>query len=318
MTAIGKNRKPPAIFRWIGVVLISVLSLFVLVVVIFAVAYSISNRTNGKIISSGVERRYLIHVPESYTPGNPVPLVISLHGFASWPRNQMDVSQWNELSDQKGFIVVYPSGIKYPKRWRLPVSSFNQPGTKEDVIFLSDLISTLEKDYSIDSRRIFANGLSNGAGMSVVLGCELSDRIAAIGGVAGAYLYPLDICLPKRPVPMIAFHGTDDPIVPYSGGPSHSFDEPFPSISEYMKERALLNGCELTPLVIMDEKTVSGIEFPKCSEDASVIFYTIYGGGHTWPGGGALPEWIAGYTSQAVSATQLMWDFFMEHPLPVQ
>ena len=74
--------------------------------------------------------------------------------------------------------------------------------------------------YNIDPGRIYANGLSNGGGMSYLLGCALSDRITAIGGVAGAYAFPLEECHPSRPVPMIAFHGTADPIVPYQGGAS--------------------------------------------------------------------------------------------------
>ena len=93
-----------------------------------------------------------------------------------------------------------------------------------DVRFISDLIDRLMAEYNIDPARIYANGLSNGGGMSDVLACTLSDRIAAIGGVSGAVpASRADECHPPRAVPVIAFHGTADPIVPYSGGESASF-----------------------------------------------------------------------------------------------
>ena len=115
------------------------------------------------------------------------------------------------------FLVVYPEGTGFPRRWR----AGGWPGDPmADVVFISDLIDTLSAEYNIDPARIYANGLSNGGGMSFLLGCALSDRIAAIGGVAGAYALPLEDCLPSRPVPMIIFHGTVDAIVPYLGGPS--------------------------------------------------------------------------------------------------
>ena len=94
------------------------------------------------------------------------------------------------------------------------------PGLTKDVRFISDLIDDLEKAYNIDPTRIYANGLSNGGGMAFVLSCTLSDRIAAVGMVAAAQMLPWSWCTDHRPVPMIAFHGTADSIVPYEGGTS--------------------------------------------------------------------------------------------------
>jgi len=183
-----------------------------------------------------------------------------------------------------------------------------------DVKFISDLIDQLETDYAIDPARIYANGLSNGGGMSYLLACELSDRIAAIGSVAGAYTYPSDLCQPERPMPLIAFHGTADPIVPFSGGPSESFDVPFPNVPAWMSAWAERNQCAAeTDLPSVAE--VSGVAYNQCSQSAEVVFYTIKGGGHSWPGGDPLPTWIVGETSQSISATDLMWQFFLEHPM---
>ena len=128
------------------------------VVLIAAVSVSFLNRTNGTIVSSGQKREYLLYVPKSYHRSKPTPLVISMHGAALWPAHQMNLSGWNRLADEHGFIVVYPSGSGVPQIWHLDRGA----GLKRDVSFISELIETLEAAYSIDPARIYANGISNG------------------------------------------------------------------------------------------------------------------------------------------------------------
>jgi polyhydroxybutyrate depolymerase len=234
--------------------------------------------------------------------------VISIHGFAEWPAHQQRMTHWNELADEYGFIVVYPSGRQVPKRWR--TDSIND---QSDARFISDLIDQLQQEYSIDPQRIYANGLSNGGGMSYFLSCTLSDRIAAFGGVAGAYLLPTEDCQPERPVPAIIFHGNTDPVVPFEGGPSRSFEIPFPVISDWVQELAARNGCSPAPITLPVQGEASGLHYSGCSQNAEVVYYIIDGGGHTWPGGDSLPKWIAGHTTQDIDATRLMWEFFSQH-----
>jgi len=291
------------------------LGLVVLVALVVVVTYNLINKTNGKLESSGKQRKYLLYVPESYDPGKPTPLVISLHGFVEWPAHQMQISGWNELADEQGFIVVYPSGTGFPLRW----NAFEMPVLQNtpliDVIFIADLIDELAHQYNIDLSRVYANGLSNGGGMSYLLACKLSDRIAAIGGVAGAYVYPFDECTPSRPVPVIAFHGTADPIVPYEGGESSHFGLPFPSIPEWIAGWAKRNGCRDKPIEIPASGGVSGIEYTQCDQNIQVILYTVHGGGHTWPGGEGMPRIITGPTNQDIDATRVMWEFFQQYAL---
>ena len=271
------------------------------------------NRTNGSLVSSGEKRDFLLYVPASYDPATLTPLIISLHGFAEWPAHQMEISRWNNLADQYGFLVVYPSGTKFPLRWRANDAAGSDNELSTDVIFISELINKLIAEYEIDTARIYVNGLSNGGGMSFLLSCELSDRIAAFGSVSGAYLLPWEACKPSRPVPAIIFHGTADPIVPFEGGPSGMFDIPFPAIPEWVDTLAALNNCDGIPQTIPLTGEISGVEFTNCAAD--VVFYTIKGGGHSWPGGEPMPEWIVGYTSMEIDATQLMWEFFSQHPM---
>ena len=89
--------------------------------------------------------------------------------------------------------------------------------SSEDVAFIADLIDKLQSEYNLDPKRIYVNGMSNGGGMTLTLACSLSDRIAAFGSVAGAYLVRWEDCLQTRPVPGIIFHSTADPIVLYKG-----------------------------------------------------------------------------------------------------
>ncbi len=302
--------------KWVIRIPLALLGLMASLALIAAVAYLLSNRTNGSIISSGEKRSYLHYVPKTYDPATPTPLVISIHGYAEWPAHQMQISHWNDLAKQYGFIVVYPSGTQFPLRWRTRGEPGSDTDPMLDVTFISDLIDQLESEYNLDPARIYINGLSNGGGMSFVFSCKLSEHIAAIGTVSGAYLLPWSECQPSRPVPTIVFHGTADPIVPYQGGPSKAFDLPFPFIPDWVDSLSRHNGCTGAPLEIPASGDVSGVQFTNCASNADVIFYTIAGGGHSWPGGEPMPEFIVGHTTQDIDATKVMWDFFQQHPMP--
>lgn len=298
---------------------------FVLIIIIvlaialasLASAYFLVNKTNGQVETSGKLRNYLLYVPESYDPSRPAPLVISIHGFVQWPAHQQSLTGWNSLADEHGFIVVYPQGTGFPLRWNTGPREDDPEGMKEDLQFFSDLIDALSQSYNIDQSRIYANGMSNGGGMTHLLACEMSDRIAAMGGVAGAYLYPWELCHPSRPVPVIAFHGNNDSIVPYDGGliSTPNFEQKFAPVTEWAANWAVTNGCEDAQETLQQIGDVSGIRYTGCDENVEVILYTVGGGGHTWPGGEALPKWIAGNTTQDINATQLMWEFFSQYSL---
>jgi polyhydroxybutyrate depolymerase len=187
------------------------------------------------------------------------------------------------------------------------------------VRFLSELIDTLRSKYNIDATRIYANGMSNGGGMAFVLSCALSERIASVGMVAAAQALPVDWCAATRPVPMIAFHGTADPMVPYDGGrfgdPFNPVKPVFPAVRDFVARWAERNRCVTGPVESPAAPDVTRLEYENCAEDASVVLYTVSGGGHTWPGGKPLPEWRVGPNSSGIDATREMWAFFRDHPL---
>ena len=275
-----------------------------------ALAWSaVLDRTNGTIVSAGQKRTYLLHVPPTYDPTRPTPLVVSLHGAAAWPAQQMNLTRWNQMADKQGFMVVYPSGGG--RIWHVD----RGPGRSDDVQFIVDLLDTLQARYAIDSTRIYVNGFSLGGGMTFVLSCTLADRIAAVGMVAAAQTLPYSWCPDRHPVPMIAFHGTAD-MVPYQGGPSPDPFNPlmFPDVRVWLANWARRNRCGPHAIETTIAADVTRLAYTRCADNAAVVLYTIQGGGHTWPGGKPLPAWLLGPTSRNVDATSQMWSFFQQHP----
>ncbi|MEO8499836.1 MAG: PHB depolymerase family esterase, partial [Vicinamibacteria bacterium] len=275
-----------------------------------AASFDVSSRNNATIVSSGEKREYLLYVPSTYDRAKPSPLVISMHGAAIWPAAERDISLWNAVAERHGFIVVYPSAIsRGPRAWHMGQSSIAR-----NVRFISDLIDTLKAGYNIDSTRIYADGLSNGGGMAFVLSC-MSDRIAAVGLVASAQLLPFGWCKSERAVPMIAFHGTADRAALYHGGKSWAVPNPLPGIPTFTASWALRNRCDPSPIESAAAADVTRLEYRGCADNSSVVLYTVKGGGHSWPGGGRFPEWVAGPMTNSIDATSLMWAFYREHPL---
>jgi len=296
----------------LGAVL-ALISLPVVLVLIDAVSFRVANRSNGSLVSAGRTREYLLYVPPSYDRTKATPLVISMHGAGGWPVQQRDLSRWNQLADAAGAIVVYPSAAagRGPRVWHVD----DGPGLMRDVRFIADLIDTLEARYTIDPARIYANGISNGGGMTFVLSCTLSDRIAAFGTVAAAQTLPWSWCRDRRPAPLVAFHGTADPDIPYNGGASWLAPDSFPNVLAWTKNWSRRNGCAATPVDFRVAADVTRREYTGCAGGAAVVLYTLADGGHTWPGGERMPEWFVGRTSRSISATNIMWAFFRDHPL---
>ena len=206
-------------------------------------------------------------------------------------------------ADRENFIVAYPDGLD--NVWH------DGPGAEGDADqkFIRDLVVTLEQQYSIDPKRIYATGISNGGGMTNRLGCDMADLIAAIAPDSGAYNF-WQSCKPSRPVPVLAFHGLDDNIVPYDGGTPKAME---PAIEEWAASWGTRNGCSSTPNITTPVDGVTIRTWSNCKENAEVILYTLANHGHSWPGSPVMPKSI---TSQAVNATDVMWEFFKAHPMP--
>jgi polyhydroxybutyrate depolymerase len=268
----------------------------------------------------GVQRSYLLHVPSSYDGTKPVPLVLDFHGGGGQAENQMRVSGFNGLADEQGFLVAYPNGTG---RLGDAVLTWNG-GTccgyavnnnVDDVGFVRAMLAEIQATYKIDSKRIFATGLSNGGILSYRLACEASDLIAAIGPVAGTQnIVP---CEPSAPVSVIHFHGTDDRHLPYDGGVGDQslVGVDFASVQQSIDFWVKFDSCPSSPATTTAQD-VRHDAYGPCLNGTAVELYTIIGGGHAWPGSEG-PAWPGGDApTQSVSATRVIWDFFAAHPKP--
>jgi polyhydroxybutyrate depolymerase len=254
------------------------------------------------ITTGGVARQYRLHIPLSYQQSQPTPLVLNLHGYNSNAAQQEQVSQMSAKADRAGFIIAYPEGLGDPQSWKFG----NRAEGHADVAFIRDLIQQLQTQYSIDALRIYVTGISNGAEMSYRLACDLSDTIAAFAPVAGGYP-AFEDCSVTRPLPVIAFHGTNDQLLPYAGKPPLLLP-----VHDWAAGWAARNDCANPPTVIMQQSEVTGERWSGCRAAADVVLYTIIGKGHSWPGS-AMPVRI---TTRDIDATDLIWDFFAAHPKP--
>ncbi len=266
-------------------------------------ALSANGSTEGQITSGGLLRQYLLHVPPTYQAGTPTPLVFNFHGYDSNSRQQESLSGMSLKADEAGFIVVYPDGLN--RGW----SDGPGPDGLHDLEFVRDLIGSLESQYTIDPKRIYATGMSNGGGMANRIGCSMADLFAAIAPDAGAYNFWQD-CNPSRPMPVLAFHGLEDRLAPYAGGGPNLMEPP---IEEWAAGWAQRDGCTDAPSVTAPADQVTLRTWSGCQGNAEVVLYTLADEGHSWPGSQTMPPAI---TSQAVNATDLMWDFFAAHPMP--
>jgi polyhydroxybutyrate depolymerase len=278
----------------------------------------------------GRTRFYRLHVPSSYEEGTPVPLVIACHGGGGTGRGMERFSRFTPLSEEEGFIVVYPDAIS--RNWvdgREDFKARSHRDQVDDVEFIRTLIDILEERYSIDPKRIFVTGPSNGGIFSHLIGAEVSDRIAAIAPVIGGMAPKVAREFqPEEPVAVLILQGTEDPLVPYDGGniglegraPRGRIISTDDSVRKWVEH----NGCKHVPTVEElpdadpDDKTrTTRFIWSGGKNGTEVVLYKTEGGGHTWPGGRQyLPKSFVGRVCRDFEATKVIWEFFKAHPKP--
>jgi polyhydroxybutyrate depolymerase len=259
------------------------------------------------------------------------------HGNGGTAESVVKETGWVAKSDAAGFIVVFPEATR-PDMTQPPKFGRNNPAWNDgsgrfhagernitDVAFIAALLDHIEAKFDVDKRRVFATGFSNGASMAFRVGLELSDRIAAIAPVSGA----LWIAEPKiaRPVSLLYITGTADPINPMEGGaPKMASGTGFngvpekakPPVREMVQAWVKLLGCkEEAESIASDIEGITTIVHTGGRDGTEVVFTTIEGHGHIWPGGKSpLPAFILGKATSRLNANDAVWDFFQAHPKP--
>jgi polyhydroxybutyrate depolymerase len=263
----------------------------------------------------------IVHVPTGYRATTAVALVLNLHGSQSTALEQEALTDMDATADADQFIVVYPQG-DIPAgtgfEWNVP----NEPllggaavpaDAPNDVSFIEQLVILLEHHYCINPQRVYSTGFSGGARMSSQLGCDASGVFAAVAPVSGLRL-PTP-CPSTRPVPVISFHGLDDPVDPYNGNGQKYWTYSVPVAAQRW---AAHNDCSAKAVVSQPDPGVTLTAYPNCGGGSAVELYSIAGEGHEWPGGPHLPRAITkllGPQTTAISANSTMWAFFLAHPL---
>lgn len=276
-----------------------------------------------------VQRWYLISTPPDTSAAHPVPAVLDFHGLAEGAELEAETTQFSPLGQKDGFITVFPQGTGNPVHWNTSADT----SSNQDLVFVSEMLDQVEATECVDETRIYATGLSDGAFMTSLLACAMSNRIAAFAPVSGVQL-PTP-CAAKRRVPILAFHGTADPILYFNGGVgigvlNHALGGkgPAPQVSvppakldgpgypATVASWASRDGCGAVPVDTRVTPHVIRRAY-SCPPGTAVEFYIVIGGGHAWPGSKFSQQIadITGPTPFEINASTVIWAFFQRFQL---
>jgi polyhydroxybutyrate depolymerase len=241
------------------------------------------------------------------------PLVVLLHGYGSSGAEVESYVQLEPLIDEYGFFYLHPDGTEddlgFPF-WNATDSCCNFFGSDvDDSAYLLALVDEMKNLYSIDDRRVYFVGHSNGGFMSYRMACEHGETIAAIASLAGMTFYVPDDCTPAAGVHVLHIHGTADSVILYGGG--ELFGVPYPGALETVETWATYDGCELIgeslPPLDLDasipgDETVVTQYATECDSGGSAELWTIVGGRHS-------PELSENFSN-------LVLEFLLDHPKP--
>jgi polyhydroxybutyrate depolymerase len=274
-----------------------------------------------QIMQDAQKRRYMLHVPKGYKPEQAAPLLLLMHGGGGNMKIQARDSVYGLISKSNaaGFVAVFPNGYSRFSSGKLATwnaghcCGLARDRKVDDVGFIKDILKNVSQQLNIDKERIFAAGMSNGAMMAYRLACELPETFRAIAAIAGTD-NTID-CHPASPVSILHIHARDDDHVLFTGGAGETFRDKssvteFTSVPATVDKWVKLNSCDPKPQRIMEISGAYCERFAGCREEAHVQLCVTESGGHSWPGGRKPRMLFSDRPSKALSANDLMWDFF--------
>ena len=254
------------------------------------------------IIHEGVNREYVIHVPDSYDGSFSVPVVLNFHGFSGDAYQYMNEADMRILSESENFILIYPQGLDLDgePHWNACPNGGDNKSDVDDFGFIETLIEKISSNYNIDLERIYAVGYSNGGMMAYGLANHKSELIAAVASVSGAML---DCTGPtSHPMPVIHLHGTNDFDLPYNGNNYYN------SVQNTLDYWINFNNTNKEPIVNFDNSGEIEIEhyvYDNGNNSVSVEHYKYIGGYHIW--------FMS--TFQGQNTSELVWDFLSRYDI---
>ncbi|MEX1197870.1 MAG: PHB depolymerase family esterase [Pseudohongiellaceae bacterium] len=255
-----------------------------------------------------------VTVPDDYSGERPAPLIVLLHGYTSNGPRVDGYMGLSDVADEYGFLLVAPEGMREPQDDENPYwnasdacCNFYDTGV-DDVGYLMSVIERMQEEYSIDDRRIYLIGHSNGGFMSYRMAYEHSDTIAAMISLAGAsHAERRDP--PEQPVNVLQIHGTADGTIAYQGGEIR--ETRYPGAMQTVRQWAGYNGCtdrgrarerrDLDASLPGHETGVLSFA-AGCQPGGAVELWTITAGAHS-------PTVSDSYAAQLV-------EWLYEHPKP--
>ncbi len=272
----------------------------------------------------GLQRTYLIHVPHSYNIStDPTALILAFHGGMGDKEYMANDEYYNLISksDKEGFIVVFPNGAskfvsgKFATWNAGNCCAYARDKNIDDIGFIQKLVEELKTKFNIDSEKIYATGMSNGGMLSHRIACDLTDTFAAIASVAGTDNY--DSCNPSAPISIMHIHAKDDAHVLFNGGAGDdAFKDKskvteFTSVEETISRWVKRNHCSSEPKRVLKKEGAYCDLYTGCDDNVEVKLCVTETGAHSWPGGNKPPRKKAASPSNAISAVDEMWDFFL-------
>jgi polyhydroxybutyrate depolymerase len=230
----------------------------------------------------GASRSYILHVPTQYSGTEPVPLIVDFHPLGGTGQTERDTSPYPAVTDPDGVVMAFPSGLTIPTfggAWNIGPCCVD---AADDLAFARALVDDVASRACIDRSRVYAVGTSMGGGLSHHLACHAADVFAAVGPAAFDLVEGNDAsCAPSRPITVVSFRGTADPIVPYEGGYSPVIPEhpiTFLGAVDTFEKWADLNECTGSAADAGNgcQKYASN----QCADGVEVVLCTKSGGGH--------------------------------------
>ena len=264
----------------------------------------------------GRDRFFRVHLPLGYNSQKEYPVVFVFHGGLGNPDNVEKTTDFSFKADREGFIAVYPYGTGSFEKKLLTWNTWNCCGYADkknidDVEFIKKVLENVKSKYKINDKMIFAAGFSNGGMMCYLLACEMPDKFAAVAPVA-ATMFNENECNAANDVSMIIFNSLDDKQIPYEGGIG---DESIVKVEKMPVGKVIdfwTKKFNCTFLNKIDGNNYQKINFGN-KNGTEIVFYRLQKGGHSWPGG-EKGRFRADSPLKNISATDLIWDFFKNHP----
>ena len=272
-----------------------------------------------EIVHEGRLRKFRVHVPRSYRADRATPLLLSFHGGGGDMAYQASDSNYGQIgaSERDGFVAVFPNGFSRFDSGKFATWNAGNccAGARDekvdDVGFVRKILAEVQAQLNIDKARIYASGMSNGGMMAYRLACEMSDVFKAIASVAGTD--NTIECAPKAPISILHIHARNDTHVLFQGGAGATFRDvskvtDFRSVPSTIARWVEFDGCNKTPKRVLERPGAYCERYDGCREGVEVQLCVTDTGGHSWPGGTKTRG--SEETSKAISANEVMWDFF--------